>query len=336
MKNKKAQKSIIGIVIIIFLMVLVVGGLFLFLEGESKEFIEIEGLYDSDGNLIQTGTQSVIGDIEGVKYITLSINVENLDIVDLNLNLKDMTPNEILSTKPTNTLTIEAGEEGTWITGLIDVEPYEETIQEFCVTVESEKIPSLRESSEISGCVSIKVDPNPSGSFDISLDSNVGDGNINPSCIEDWNCGDWSDCSNSLQTRNCVDLNDCETTENKPEESKVCVVVDDRKVIFRSEGSYGSGKEIALDYDGDGLLDSLEYWGEDTSICQGEFSSAHDIMDVTTPEGYLITKYSISGSYYNRIQICNGITDIYQLGGNADTSTTPKDNCQGTEVCETS
>jgi hypothetical protein len=42
-------------------------------------------------------------------------------------------------------------------------------------------------------------------------------------CVEDWYCGNWSDCNtDGYQTRNCTDLNNCGTTNNKPNTTKTC------------------------------------------------------------------------------------------------------------------
>jgi len=44
------------------------------------------------------------------------------------------------------------------------------------------------------------------------------------SCIENWQCTEWSQCSGGTQTRTCTDLNACGTTVNKPIESQSCTV----------------------------------------------------------------------------------------------------------------
>lgn len=214
-KNKKYIFIFSGIIILLIV------GYFVFIKVKPTNFIEINGMYDANHNLIEKSL-SVIGGVEGVKYITLNINVENLDSVPLDLIVKDMTPAGVLSAKPITTLKVNSGDIGKWTTGEIDIESYEGTLQEFCVTVESLKIPTLRESSEISGCISIQVDPNPSGTFDISLDSNIGDGIINPGCTESWACSVFGTCSNGIQTRICNDLNNCGTTLNKPTEEQIC------------------------------------------------------------------------------------------------------------------
>lgn len=49
-----------------------------------------------------------------------------------------------------------------------------------------------------------------------------GGGGAFPSCIENWNCSDWSDCINGIETRTCNDIKNCGTTTNKPEEQHKC------------------------------------------------------------------------------------------------------------------
>lgn len=191
------------------------------IQPKSNKLVEVDGLYDSNGNLVKTGL-SVVGGVEGVKYITLRVTVNNKDTVPLTFGIIEITPTEISSVKPTTKSSVEAGQSGVWVTNLIDIEPYEGLIQDFCVTVESDKIPTLRESSQASGCTSIKVDPNPSGNFDIGLDSSIGESDVNPGCEESWSCADWSDCVSGVQIRTCVDSAQCGTEQSKPEETQVC------------------------------------------------------------------------------------------------------------------
>nr|MBA4404964.1 hypothetical protein [Nanoarchaeum sp.] len=41
-------------------------------------------------------------------------------------------------------------------------------------------------------------------------------------CVENWNCSDWSNCSYEIQTRQCSDLNSCDTEVNKSITSRTC------------------------------------------------------------------------------------------------------------------
>lgn len=187
----------------------------------------IDSTYDLYGNPINH-PMSVVGGVEGVKYIKLKINIQNKDTVALNLSVSSMTPTEIVSAKPTNTVIVQPSTTGSLLTGLIDIEPYEGKSQNFCITVVSGRIPSLRESASTSGCINISVQPNPTGSFNIILESSVGNGTIlNPGCTENWQCGSWGTCTSSLQTRTCTDLNSCGTLANKPVEQQTCAFITD-------------------------------------------------------------------------------------------------------------
>lgn len=227
-KNKKTLK-VIGIISLISIVLIV--SYFIFLPGApdtiikpTTNLVSINGYYGSNQKLIQKGL-SVVGDVEGVKYITLKLTVNNKDTVPLTFNVKNMTPFEITSARPTESLSLSPGKIGYWVTGLIDVEPYEGKIQEFCATVTSDKLLALRESSSSRGCITIKIDPNPYGNFDILLDSQIGDGNINPGCTENWQCVVFGTCNNGIQTRSCTDLNNCGTNSDKPVEQRTCVLI---------------------------------------------------------------------------------------------------------------
>ena len=42
------------------------------------------------------------------------------------------------------------------------------------------------------------------------------------SCLENWQCSEWSGCINNLQTRICNDIDNCGTIFNKPSEAELC------------------------------------------------------------------------------------------------------------------
>jgi len=44
------------------------------------------------------------------------------------------------------------------------------------------------------------------------------------SCLENWQCEEWSGCINNLQTRICNDINNCGTIFNKPSEAELCTI----------------------------------------------------------------------------------------------------------------
>jgi hypothetical protein len=43
-------------------------------------------------------------------------------------------------------------------------------------------------------------------------------------CVEDWVCGEWSECEAGMQERECADWNKCGTYEMMPETERECVV----------------------------------------------------------------------------------------------------------------
>jgi len=51
-----------------------------------------------------------------------------------------------------------------------------------------------------------------------------GGGGTSYVCEENWKCSDWTECYDSKQTRRCEDLEKCGTTNDKPAETKSCVV----------------------------------------------------------------------------------------------------------------
>ena len=77
-----------------------------------------------------------------------------------------------------------------------------------------------------------KFDLNNDGFYDIQVKLNNIEGGVpeiyikkihESTCIENWNCGDWSSCSEQgSQTRTCNDLNSCGTTKDKPAITQSC------------------------------------------------------------------------------------------------------------------
>jgi len=50
-------------------------------------------------------------------------------------------------------------------------------------------------------------------------------GDDQPTCTENWQCSDWSECSmGGEQTRECTDVNECGTANNRPVQSRFCEV----------------------------------------------------------------------------------------------------------------
>jgi hypothetical protein len=50
-----------------------------------------------------------------------------------------------------------------------------------------------------------------------------GGGSASTTCIEKWECSNWSVCINSIQTRTCTDSNNCKTNKLKPALERSCI-----------------------------------------------------------------------------------------------------------------
>lgn len=220
--------------------------------------------YDENRNKIVSGKAlALIGDLEGVQYISFDVNVDNTGEVPLELTIKDARPVQLKSALPTTSLTLGLGENNKWSSSLIDVSPFEGTTQIFEVQVQGKytyagKIKTL----EKTGSISLSIQPDPLGGFDVSviLVSGSTDEDTDPTCPELWTCGEWGVCTNNQQMRECTDSNNCGTTNSLPDIIKNCV---DKTVIFRTQesrlsytdwimykgvgyGRYGSGSSTGI------------------------------------------------------------------------------------------
>lgn len=244
--------------------------------GDADAFIETN-LLDSNGNPVENGiSQSVVNGIEGVAFASFDVNIENLDTVDLVFKLTSITPASVSSSLPTNTITIEPGQTGKFTTELIDIQQFEGNVQEFCITAESEPIPALREKGVKSGCVSLDIQPNPEGNFNVNVDSDLEEPGVNPSCTENWQCSSWSSCSDNLQTRDCVDLNNCGTTDNLPSGEQFCESESSQFETNAQNGNYNvQGVWI--------IVNDIQYFRDLVSSYTCSAPGASVIL--TTPEG---------------------------------------------------
>ena len=71
--------------------------------------------------------------------------------------------------------------------------------------------------------------------------SNIGSfsaSNVGQSCIENWECSDWSNCSEGEQSRVCNDKNNCNTILVKPEVLRRC----ESRQVFNDEANSLGGK----------------------------------------------------------------------------------------------
>lgn len=302
--------------VVIIIGIIAIVGLFYFMnQPEEKQeitdpsqdsLVDVNGYFDANGNQLSFARAfSVIGGVEGVKYITLKVSVTNTDTVPLTLKIKSSSPVEINQAVPTAPLTVPSGATASWITGLIDVEPYETKTQEFCVNVESEAIPALRKSSNVSGCVSVKVDPNPSGNFQVSVNSSSEISPIiNPGCTESWSCSAWSACVSSSQSRTCTDANACGTTTTKPAEAQSCIMP--LSVKFRTTNTAYTNGAVAYSATCGSSLTAYGYSGTSTNTCTTNGYTAVG----ATKEGYTIcTRLSSPENIYIQVGASQKVYD---------------------------
>ena len=113
-------------VVLFFVVLMGIGFYFLVFKAEPRQFMEIEGLYNADKQLIANGLQvsSVVGGFEGVKYVKFRINVKNNDKIPISMYVSNLIPHGIDHARPNNLIEIGPGKLGMWTTGFIDIEPY--------------------------------------------------------------------------------------------------------------------------------------------------------------------------------------------------------------------
>jgi len=293
--TKKKTGLIWGIVIAVVLL-FILGSNFGISADKEGSMVKVNSYFDANSNLIKT--LSVVNGIEGVKYLNFKITIRNTDSVARTYSITEFSD---LTAKPTNKLTIEPNQTKSFTTGLVDIEQYEGTTKEFCATAKSEAIDSLREEGlpEV-GCVSIKIDPNPTGSFDITIEQGTGTADSPPaSCVENWVCSSWSICGNGLQSRTCSDSSNCGTTANKPTESQSCTSISYSR--FRtSDLNYGSTSAIAYSTSCGSQLTAYGQDGVSSASCSTLgftiIGKATGNYDLCTRNGYPTKLYVQVGS----------------------------------------
>ena len=323
--TKKKTGLIWGIVIAVVLL-FILGSNFGISADKEGSMVKVNSYFDANSNLIKT--LSVVNGIEGVKYLNFKITIRNTDSVARTYSITEFSD---LTAKPTNKLTIEPNQTKSFTTGLVDIEQYEGTTKEFCATAKSEAIDSLREEGlpEV-GCVSIKIDPNPTSSFDITIEQGTGTADSPPaSCVENWVCSSWSICGNGLQSRTCSDSSNCGTMANKPTEQQSCTTVSNVK--FRTtDTNYLSGTSIAFTNTcGTALTSYLRSSGACTSYSCSSALGTLGEFDVIANNPRGLTRAWFDGT---NVCVCDATKDgntgypqKYTSGGTASTSSTSVD-----------
>jgi len=236
MKRTNIVLIVVGIVIL-----LSIGGFaYMYSLGYGQDTFLTVHYYDANQNEIFAGRAlSVIGNLEGVEYISLDVNVDNTGEVPLELKIKDASPSQLKSALPTTTLTLAVGESDKWTSSLIDISSFEGSTQIFEVVVSGNYDYAGRTHTlEKTGQISLSIQPDPLGGFDVTvvLEGGSTDEDTDPiDCVESWTCGEWGICTNNEQMRVCTDANNCGTTNDMPDNVISC---SDKTVVFRDEGKY--------------------------------------------------------------------------------------------------
>lgn len=127
-------------------------------------------------------------------------------------------------------------------------------------------------------------------------------------CIENWNCGRWSECAEQgKQTRTCTDTNSCGTNKNKPSITQSCTYIEESVInpnditldIIIPKNSYEINEEVSGDY-------HLKYQGEafegaiiycDSDGCSKTTGMINDI-DFNNPDKTNALKVALTDTFY--------------------------------------
>lgn len=275
-KNKYMKASII-IPTILSIILISAGGIIIYNLLNSQQDISISGYYDSNGNLI-TGTQNAfINGIAGVKYITIKVSAQNKDTVSLDAKITDASPVTFKNALILNNIqAIPAGGTVEWNSDLIDISSYVNTTQSFYVKVLFSS--PFRSPVELtSTSLNIKIDPDPSAQGSVVITSS--------------NSNTTSGSSTSSSSSGGG------TTVTPPTGETQTSSTFQTDAVAGAYTNYKSGTYVRVDSDSNGILEEYTYASTITAgACGGTLLT-------TTPEGYLVNKYS--GSSGTSIYICN-------------------------------
>jgi len=274
MKKKSHKVITIGIILI---MLLLVGGLgyFFYNTLTSKQLLGINGYYDKNGNKISQSflKQSVIGNVDGVAYITLAINVVNEDKYDGTFTIIDASPLDFKNSIAINSsINVKAGQTATWTSGLIPVKQWESKTVNFSVTVRATS--NVRATVDKTAQLSIDVKPDMPLTFSIGLNSSV---NNDPGANQPPVSG-----STTFQT-NAVGGWD----------------------------SYTTSTWIRVDLNKDGILEQYSFFGN--GPCQNLQLGYPKITNTTEGYGVYCSGAACASGSYPFIQqtVCNGQSKVY-------------------------
>jgi len=262
MKNK-----LILVGVVVMLLIALVGGI-VYLAFHNNSAIAIEGYYDANGNRIDK-SQVMINGQSGVQYIKLKVMATNKDNINLDFEIIEASPAEFEDVLTLNSKqTANPGNSVTWVSGLIDLNPFADTTTDFCANVRASA--TGRQSADKNNCLSLTIAQDPTSNFEVS---------VGPESTS----------------------NDPETPPLPPEEDETPEepnVDFQTNAVFGSYSNYKSGTWVRVDANNDNVLEQFTYSSLITAgACPGTAKT-------TTPEGYVVKIYTGS-SGTNSVTICN-------------------------------
>ena len=163
-----------------------------------------------------------------------------------------------------------------------------------------------------------KFDLNNDGFYDIKIKlNNIVDGipdlyvkKIHEStCVENWNCGSWSDCTEQgTQTRTCTDTNSCGTSKNKPSTTQSCTYVkpctEDWNCGSWSECTeQGTQTRTCTDVNSCGTNKNKPSTTQSCTYVEETVINPNDItLDIILPKNSYEVDEKVSGDYYLKYQ----------------------------------
>lgn len=311
--KKQAKKILYVVIPIIIVLAVVAGAMYMYKDVLFEKSMLVINYFDANGNKLSSGQQAVIGGVEGVKYITVTVNAKNTDKTDLDFIILDASP-EIKSALTLNSkLTALPDKTVSWTSGLIDITSWVGTTKTVTVTLLATS--PIRQPANKTASVAIKVDPDPVSLFDAELISSTGPSSgTNPSCTEAWSCGAWNTCMSNSQTRTCTDSNNCGTTTTRPALTQSCT--SSTYVKFRTDDiTYANNGAIALSTTCGGALTAYGYY---TASGTGGLGSSGTCFSAGTDATSYAKIMDIPGTYTASNWIGSTLSLYYRNGAYSD------------------